>query len=411
MRTFVLSFFFFIILSFYSSAQNWFPLEVGNKYQVKIDWLAFGPGGYNDYGTNFKSISILNDTLINGKSYYTITNTGNHSPFPGNIFYSYDSLEQKLLVKIDGDDNVRLGVDFNAPADSHYISYILGEPQEFISRGITSQIVLGDTQMVYKLETPDNIVNIFRYDFANKIGLSYFQYFDNHNPPFTGYESKYNIISAIVDSTVFNSLVLKIDSLYPIINRPIDTFPFLLSITYHVNYYQLINYFYLSMEVERDSNIVFEHNYDISLSNPYLQINPSNLHVGDNIKLKVTISDSSIYNNIDYYPDTSWVVINVLPPILGTETKEICYTYKLEQNYPNPFNPSTIIRYEIPEQTFASLKIYDILGNEVATLANEEKRAGSYEVVFNSTKLSSGVYIYKLQTTKFIQTNKMILIK
>lgn len=165
------------------------------------------------------------------------------------------------------------------------------------------------------------------------------------------------------------------------------------------------------MEVERDSNIVFEHNYDISLSNPYLQINPSNLHVGDNIKLKVTISDSSIYNNIDYYPDTSWVVINVLPPILGTETKEICYTYKLEQNYPNPFNPSTIIRYEIPEQTFASLKIYDILGNEVATLANEEKRAGSYEVVFNSTKLSSGVYIYKLQTTKFIQTNKMTLIK
>jgi hypothetical protein len=85
--------------------------------------------------------------------------------------------------------------------------------------------------------------------------------------------------------------------------------------------------------------------------------------------------------------------------------------YKLYDNYPNPFNPSTILRYSIPEASFTAIKIFDALGNEVSSLVNETKSAGTYEVEFNATDLSSGIYYYTLQAGSFTQTKKMILIK
>ncbi|MDY0082710.1 MAG: T9SS type A sorting domain-containing protein [Ignavibacteriaceae bacterium] len=85
--------------------------------------------------------------------------------------------------------------------------------------------------------------------------------------------------------------------------------------------------------------------------------------------------------------------------------------YELSQNYPNPFNPSTTIRYQTPQDGIVTLRIYDILGAVVATLINEEKAAGKYEVNFDASKLSSGVYIYKIQAGGFISSKKMILIK
>jgi photosystem II stability/assembly factor-like uncharacterized protein len=83
----------------------------------------------------------------------------------------------------------------------------------------------------------------------------------------------------------------------------------------------------------------------------------------------------------------------------------------LSQNFPNPFNPVTTITYEIPERGFVSLKVYDLLGREVATLVNEEKPAGKYDVEFDGKNFSSGLYFYKLKAYEFVWTKKMILIK
>ena len=85
--------------------------------------------------------------------------------------------------------------------------------------------------------------------------------------------------------------------------------------------------------------------------------------------------------------------------------------YKLAQNYPNPFNPVTTIQYSIPQRSNVLLKVYDVLGNEVATLVNEEKDRGVYSVNFDATQLTSGIYFYTLQASDFIETKKMILIK
>jgi len=85
--------------------------------------------------------------------------------------------------------------------------------------------------------------------------------------------------------------------------------------------------------------------------------------------------------------------------------------FKLFQNYPNPFNPSTKISFSIPSSGLISVKVYDILGNEVAILLSEEKSAGNYEVSFNATSLSSGTYFYQLNVGTYSETKKMILLR
>jgi hypothetical protein len=83
----------------------------------------------------------------------------------------------------------------------------------------------------------------------------------------------------------------------------------------------------------------------------------------------------------------------------------------LEQNYPNPFNPSTVISYQLPVSSDIVLKVFDVLGNEIATLIDEYKPAGKYEVEFSSSTLPSGVYFYQMRASEYVQTRKMILIK
>jgi len=99
-------------------------------------------------------------------------------------------------------------------------------------------------------------------------------------------------------------------------------------------------------------------------------------------------------------------------PVTGVElaNKEVI-RFNLSNNYPNPFNPSTRIEFVIPEEGLVSLIVYDVLGNEVAALVNEELTPGTYKKEFDPTNLSSGIYFYTLKTENFIQTKKMILLK
>jgi M6 family metalloprotease-like protein len=93
------------------------------------------------------------------------------------------------------------------------------------------------------------------------------------------------------------------------------------------------------------------------------------------------------------------------------EIEQIPGTFSLEQNYPNPFNPSTKIEFRIAELGLVTLKVYDVLGNELMTLVNEQKQAGNYEFEFNASSLSSGVYFYQLKSGNLTQTKKMVLLK
>ncbi|MBI5662386.1 MAG: T9SS type A sorting domain-containing protein [Ignavibacterium album] len=92
-------------------------------------------------------------------------------------------------------------------------------------------------------------------------------------------------------------------------------------------------------------------------------------------------------------------------------SKEIPTEYKLFDNYPNPFNPTTAISWQSPVGSWQTLKVYDVLGNEVATLVDEYREAGGYKVEFDASKLASGVYFYKLTAGSFTSSKKMMVVK
>ena len=119
-------------------------------------------------------------------------------------------------------------------------------------------------------------------------------------------------------------------------------------------------------------------------------------------------------NNVLVVPDFNSNVIEFIdiPTNLSQDNaKVIPQDFILYQNYPNPFNPTTKISYQIPAPSFVTLKVYDVLGNEISTLVNEEKSAGIYEFNFDGTQLSSGIYFCRLQAVNYTQSIKMLLVK
>ena len=99
------------------------------------------------------------------------------------------------------------------------------------------------------------------------------------------------------------------------------------------------------------------------------------------------------------------------PLYIDLTAAKIPTAYRLKQNYPNPFNPATKIDFDLPENAFVNLSIYDVLGKEVKNIYNTELPAGPYSVSFSSSQLPSGVYFYKLTSNNFTETKKMVIIK
>ena len=125
----------------------------------------------------------------------------------------------------------------------------------------------------------------------------------------------------------------------------------------------------------------------------------------------VTVNTSYSLDGVNYV-DGPVITLNVT----GVESDEVPSTFKLYQNYPNPFNPSTTIKYAVPKNVKVTLKIYDLLGREIATLVNDVKSPGVYSVKWNGKtmsgqQVSSGVYFYRLEAGNFVKVNKMILLK
>lgn len=154
--------------------------------------------------------------------------------------------------------------------------------------------------------------------------------------------------------------------------------------------------------------------------------NPASTYTAFNFPIEY-IGDSPV-------PDSAYIWIGIADTSVGGPTQAAGYAYvddltlgpptsveeissiipenfELKQNYPNPFNPSTKIEYSIPEASFVQLKVYDILGNEVAELVNEEQSAGTYRADFSGADLASGLYIAKLQAGNYSKTIKMSLLK
>ena len=195
------------------------------------------------------------------------------------------------------------------------------------------------------------------------------------------------------------------------------------------DFYESGNYQpYAGVIYQRD-NILLPSSWMDTNRNFYHNLTNSN---GDSL---IELSEKALAFDTDNYPDGDYRIIvevydeagnfdidsmdvkfkNGNPVNIGNEEGKV-FSFSLDQNYPNPFNPSTKIKYKIPDQVrndnwLVTLKVYDVLGNEVATLVNEAKQPGVYEVEFDGKDFSSGEYFYQLRYGSFSETKKMLLIK
>ncbi|PIP79236.1 MAG: hypothetical protein COW85_01680 [Ignavibacteria bacterium CG22_combo_CG10-13_8_21_14_all_37_15] len=118
----------------------------------------------------------------------------------------------------------------------------------------------------------------------------------------------------------------------------------------------------------------------------------------------VTVESANNYVNVDLVLTTDGVTSVEV-------SKNIVTNYALSQNYPNPFNPSTLISYQLPASGLVTIKVYNVIGKEIATLVNEYQQSGSYSKEFSANRLTSGVYFYTIKSGSFSATKKMILMK
>ncbi len=166
--------------------------------------------------------------------------------------------------------------------------------------------------------------------------------------------------------------------------------------------------------------------YDYAIGPGYAVRGDSSIYVGSSFPnfVRDYSAPAGRYNHLAYDHNSgiyhSWAVrnnggITMVSIFRGGAVRsistEIPKSYGLEQNYPNPFNPTTKVRFDLKKETFTTIKVYDVLGREVAVIVNEQLHAGQYEADFNASSLSSGIYYYRILAGDYSEVKKMVLIK
>jgi Secretion system C-terminal sorting domain len=394
---------------------NYFPLSVGNKWQyIRTTYDSDGPS----YLLTMESVEY--DTLIANDVYHKMTD------FSDLIKYSVDD---KILY-LYWNDSDRLHINFNVPPDSQYI--IFTKEHNYITvTAIGGENSIFNNNRIYGGYLHIGGVSGYQVEYTDSIGITYDREAD------TFLDRRRNLIQAIIHDSTDNP-------------RP---YTYHYKPTFEITPITVINSAWFNLEFK------VNHNYTRILPN-----NAPPWHSGvdfiDNVKMQSHYSknDSTVYNTIIFpshgsNPVNSDYLISIeLDTMLMKDGFVFNYRFEatdkgiipeqssspdsgyyqciwdestniedsrnniptefsLEQNYPNPFNPTTTIYYEIPERGIVTIKIYDVLGNKVTTLVNDEKSAGSYEVEFDGSTLTSGIYFYRLVTGANSQTRKMIMIK
>ncbi len=388
------------------TAQNWFPLEIGNKWQLF--------GSTNFQGSTYwwlKNIVINSDTIINGLRYYRHSRT-----------FRYDTVEQKLFA-------YGFNADSNKFAEGLYMDFNLSNGNTFI------QFNPGSTIYNHRLVTVVESNSTFLGRSWYVKGFNYYNY-QISEAGYWALNFGYFDSTPIQAQFKLNDSILTYDhGYYPVIYfTPItqissNNFKTNFSVYHYysrwiiggapggsLNYIESVNLLGL---YEKGDSIYYIPPVSANLG----QICTLNFYLDLELlksqyvfKYKIQAKDKGLIPHYSTCPDTGYFSLVYVDSTTNiTDNVKKSYNFALAQNYPNPFNPSTNIKYAISSPQYATLKVYDILGNEVATLVDEYKTAGSYEAEFQSSigskQLASGIYFYQLKAGEFVETKKMILLR
>jgi len=392
--------------------ENFLPLQAGNTWQFLCtrytSWF-----GWDDW-IEYKSVT--EDTLIFNEKYYRYDSQ----------WVRYSGGDNKIYFNITGTDH--LFMDFNLFPVSQFMQ---GGPyyqqadviQE--DRNILGENYFNKGYYLYY----EQVYTTTKEYFAENFGPSL--YSESYNIP-TGGSSKSIICAVLYDSlgnpTYYTAHVIPEFVISPItdVNSNVFSLEFNVSHSYSVfrppgggsglNFIDSVKMFSYYSNGDSTTSLSplvvtndYENHYVVNTS-----LDTILLKSGFNFYYRFLAKDKCLIPEYASAPDSGYYECVWDDPV-GLNAIGESFSFKLEQNYPNPFNPNTIIKYSIEEQQFVTLKVFDVLGNEIAVLVSEEKPAGNYKVDFNlnigTHHLASGVYIYQLRAGNYIETKKMVLLK
>ncbi len=398
---------------------NYFPMNVNNQWQfihseTYIDLKKF----------TIQLYDIGKDSIINNQRYYLYKNKW--------LRYSED--EKKLFIWYR--DSSRVYMDFSLPANATFPHYIGSFDLDYakVYEGSTN---LFDFTMKYKGLSAGSVYGSWgnsSESFGENFGPFSYNYSMYAGPDYT-YTEKL-IMAILYDSTnaahYYSNHYKPEITLTPI--TKIDSSNFQIHFTVDHKYstffdpntphtgLNFIDSVYMISHYKKNDSILYNVTIsaqNISKTKEYIissMVDTLLLKSGYNYEYKFLAKTKGIITDTSFSPDSGYYQCSWGKITSERDKTNAIINYLLSQNYPNPFNPTTKIKYTIPfveTHRYASvkLKVYDILGNEIETLVNKEQSPGEYEVEFNGSNLSSGIYFYRLSAGSFIQTKKMILMK
>jgi hypothetical protein len=396
------------------SAHNYLPLVIGNKWQYTYYRYHSAPPAptVRQYGIRFKE--VIGDTVISGNVYFIMNENENIN------FYRYSD-DNKLFQWIESSSSECLFMDFNLEGGVNFASCSGGSR---VNEGYENQF--GSIRKSKGFFIP----GIHGADGPRYIdSIGYWRY-DSNWGFYNGYELiQIVLINAIVtleDSTFNYSYYYQPDILFSP-DSTVDTL--LLKLDFQVDHTYSkfssngesrnfidkvwIEYFYAKQDssTKKDS-ILANISINSILCNASISLDSLKFSEGFKFYYAIHAIDKALIPQFARSPEIDYFELSYDPnPVSVNQEKEAVYSFTLSQNYPNPFNPASNIGFTISDFGFVSLKVYDVLGNEIATLVNEEKPAGNFEAEFNGRGLPSGIYFYQLKINNYIETKKMILLK
>jgi hypothetical protein len=390
------------------------PLQLGNTWQYfKTRYDSDGPS----YSLSYSAVDY--DTIIGDNKYFKFT--GNST------LIRYSQQEKKMYIHWNDSDYVH--IDFNMPNGTQYQSFSGGQYRTVYAEAgddfifglnrlyggylyipgnwgynvwYTDSIGMSyDRSADSYLDTRREVIQVILYD-----SLGTEKYFTDHHKP------NFQLIPiTLIDSEYFN-LDFKITHYYTKVLGP-HAPPWHSGLDF-IDSVRMYSYYAKDDSIVLNPTIIPNHltnpvnvNYSISI-----QIDTLLMKNGFVFNYRFRAKDKGIIPEFSYSPDTGYYQCIWDTAISAIESGNgSLKDFSLSQNYPNPFNPTTSLQYAIGSQQFVTIKVYDLLGREVATLVNEEKPAGKYEVEFNGSEQSSGIYFYQLKAGEYSQSKKMILLK
>lgn len=398
---------------------NYLPLNIGNRWQ----FIGKGTSSYQGnlyYGYWLAEIEVTDDSLINGTKYYKYLND----------WVRYSEEDKKIYVWYDEVDKSH--IDLTLIPETSFLQFPLPYHNNSIFNNHQNRIATFKhgysapfgTEINYKGYGFDtSYIGIVEYEacrYSENIGPYYYLY-SNQN-----LAREHTIIMALINDSLGNLIEFSNNYRPHITAIPltaVNTNNFIMTVLVEHSYsrirwdFNFIDSVHMESYYQKNDSIIYNENV-MATSVPFTAnyqvyaLLDTNLLIDDfEFRFRIVAKDKGIIPGISYSPDSGYYKCIWDFGTNVNEEESIISNYSLYQNYPNPFNPATTLRFQIPFAGDVTLKVYDILGREVAVLVDEFKPMGVYQVDFTAENLSSGIYYYQLTANNFITTKKMVLIR